>query len=75
MDSVCVCVLLFIFIFPQRVTFDVTSPNGVLLFREASKIITCYGEHILTITDIPADKIYDLKYPLIWPAPNNGLYY
>lgn len=52
------------FIFPQRLQFDVTSPNGVLLFREASKTITSFGEHILTLTDIPADKIYPLKYPL-----------
>ena len=48
----------------QRLQFDVTSPNGVLLFREASKTITSFGEHILTLTDIPADKIYPLKYPL-----------
>lgn len=40
-----------------------TSPNGVLLFREASKAITTYGEHLLAITDIPQDKIYPLKYP------------
>ncbi|XP_064383025.1 exportin-7-like isoform X2 [Halichondria panicea] len=45
----------------QRLQFDVTSPNGVLLFREASKTITSFGEHILTLTDIPADKIYPLK--------------
>ncbi len=49
----------------QRLQFDVTSPNGVLLFREASKTITSFGEHILTLTDIPSDKIYPLKYPLI----------
>ena len=40
-----------------------TSPNGVLLFREASKTITTYGEHLLALTDIPQDKIYPLKYP------------
>ena len=45
----------------QRLQFDVTSPNGVLLFREASKTITCYGEHILTHADIPDDKMYALK--------------
>ena len=43
--------------------FDVTSPNGVLLLREASKAIVTYGERILTITDIPQDKVYALKYP------------
>lgn len=52
----------------QRLQFDVTSPNGVLLFREASKTITCYGEHILTHTDIPDDKLYALKYPIITEA-------
>lgn len=49
----------------QRLQFDVTSPNGVLLFREASKTITCYGEHILTLADIPDDKLYAVKYPLM----------
>ena len=43
--------------------FDVTSPNGVLLLREASKSMVAYGERVLTITDIPQDKIYALKYP------------
>ncbi len=28
----------------QRLQFDVSSPNGILLFREASKIICSYGE-------------------------------
>lgn len=27
----------------QRLQFEVSSPNGILLFREASKIICCYG--------------------------------
>lgn len=45
----------------QRLQFDVTSPNGVLLFREASKTLTCYGEHILALADIPDDKLYALK--------------
>lgn len=27
----------------QRLQFDVSSPNGILLFREASKIIVTYG--------------------------------
>lgn len=48
----------------QRLQFDVTSPNGVLLFREASKSIVTYGERILSVTDIPQDKVYPLKYPL-----------
>lgn len=28
----------------QRLQFEVSSPNGILLFREASKIICCYGK-------------------------------
>lgn len=28
----------------QRLQFDVSSPNGILLFREASKIICSYGK-------------------------------
>lgn len=27
----------------QRLQFDVCSPNGILLFREASKMICAYG--------------------------------
>lgn len=63
----------------QRLQFDVTSPNGVLLFREASKTIACYGEHILTLTDIPDDKLYAVKYPhhsknsYLSPPPNGSL--
>jgi exportin-7 len=26
-----------------RLTFECSSPNGILLFREASKILVCYG--------------------------------
>lgn len=28
----------------QRLQFEVSSPNGILLFREASKVICCYGK-------------------------------
>ena len=30
----------------QRLQFDVSSPNGILLFREASKIICTYGKFL-----------------------------
>lgn len=30
----------------QRLQFDVSSPNGILLFREASKIICTYGKRL-----------------------------
>ena len=31
----------------QRLQFEVSSPNGVLLFREASAMLVTYGEAIL----------------------------
>jgi hypothetical protein len=33
----------------QRLQFDVSSPNGILLFREASKVICSYGEYFSTV--------------------------
>ncbi|XP_029649457.1 exportin-7 isoform X2 [Octopus sinensis] len=45
----------------QRLQFDVSSPNGVLLFREISKIVVSYGERILSIGDIPKDQLYPMK--------------
>lgn len=45
----------------QRLQFDVSSPNGILLFREISKVIVCYGSHLLNKVDIPEDKLYPLK--------------
>ncbi|KAK6635129.1 Exportin 7 [Polyplax serrata] len=44
----------------QRLQFDASSPNGILLFREASKVICSYGNHILNV-EISKDKIYPLK--------------
>ncbi|KAJ0266295.1 ARM repeat superfamily protein [Hirschfeldia incana] len=48
----------------QRVTFDPSSPNGILLFREVSKLIVAYGSRILSLPNV-AD-IYALKYKGIW---------
>jgi exportin-7 len=31
----------------QRLTFDISSPNGILLFREASRFVCTYGSRIL----------------------------
>merc|ERR1712029_1224999 len=46
----------------QRLQFDVSSPNGILLFREASKIICTYGTRILADPrSIPKDQMYPLK--------------
>ena len=33
----------------QRLTFDISSPNGILLFREASRLICTYGSRILSL--------------------------
>ena len=38
----------------QRLQFEVSSPNGVLLFREASSMLVTYGEAILGMGEIPA---------------------
>ncbi|XP_059083848.1 exportin-7-like [Tigriopus californicus] len=44
----------------QRLQFDVSSPNGILLFREASKIICTYGSRILNV-NVPKEQIYPGK--------------
>ncbi|CAI2183999.1 8336_t:CDS:10 [Funneliformis geosporum] len=31
----------------QRLNFDISSPNGILLFRETSKVISTYGRQII----------------------------
>lgn len=31
----------------QRLMFDQSSPNGILLFREASKVLVAYGTRVL----------------------------
>uniref|UniRef100_A0A8C0UFF2 Exportin 7 n=1 Tax=Cyanistes caeruleus TaxID=156563 RepID=A0A8C0UFF2_CYACU len=45
----------------QRLQFDVSSPNGILLFRETSKMITTYGNRILTLGEVPKEQVYALK--------------
>ncbi|XP_052225839.1 exportin-7-like [Dreissena polymorpha] len=45
----------------QRLQFDVSSPNGILLFREVSKVMVSYGSRILTIGDPPKDQMYPMK--------------
>lgn len=44
----------------QRLQFEVSSPNGILLFREASKVICCYGNRILTL-EAPKGQRYPMK--------------
>ncbi|XP_046909071.2 ran-binding protein 16 [Dermatophagoides farinae] len=45
----------------QRLQFDISSPNGILLFRDASKLLVNYGTKILMIRDIPSDRLYAMK--------------
>lgn len=44
----------------QRITFDQSSPNGILLFREASTILCTYGTRILQRTQF--QDLYVEKY-------------
>ncbi|CAL1143694.1 unnamed protein product, partial [Cladocopium goreaui] len=44
----------------QRITFDQSSPNGILLFREASAILVTYGTRILQRTQFR--DVYVEKY-------------
>lgn len=48
----------------QRLTFDSSSPNGILLFREVSKLVVSYGSRILSLPN--AADIYAFKYKGIW---------
>ncbi|KAL3829837.1 hypothetical protein ACJIZ3_018639 [Penstemon smallii] len=48
----------------QRLTFEISSPNGILLFREVSKLLVAYGSRILALPNV-AD-IYAFKYKGIW---------
>ncbi|CAK9160504.1 unnamed protein product [Ilex paraguariensis] len=50
----------------QRLTFDSSSPNGILLFREVSKLLVAYGSRIFSLPN--AADIYAFKYKGIWIA-------
>ncbi|XP_038045966.1 exportin-7-like isoform X1 [Patiria miniata] len=46
----------------ERLHFHVSSPNGILLFREISKMFVAYGSRMLTLgADIPKDQVYPMK--------------
>ncbi|KAL2895725.1 Ran-binding protein 17 [Bienertia sinuspersici] len=48
----------------QRLTFDQSSPNSILLFQEVSKVLVAYGSRVLTL---PSQKdVYRTKYKGIW---------
>ncbi|KAI8330307.1 armadillo-type protein [Chlamydoabsidia padenii] len=46
----------------QRLNFDVSSPNGVLMFKDASQLVYIYGRYILEKTVILNDRKYQEKY-------------
>lgn len=48
----------------QRLIFDSSSPNGILLFREVSKLIVAYGSRILSLPN--SSDMYANKYKGIW---------
>lgn len=52
----------------QRLTFDPSSANGILLFREVSKLIVAYGSRIISLPN-PTD-VYAFKYKGIWICLN-----
>ncbi|KAL9232683.1 hypothetical protein vseg_007764 [Gypsophila vaccaria] len=48
----------------QRITFDQSSVNGILLFREVSKLLVAYGSRIINISC--QNDVYTAKYKGIW---------
>ncbi|PHT59648.1 hypothetical protein CQW23_02011 [Capsicum baccatum] len=48
----------------QRLNFETSSPNGILLFREVSKLIVTYGSIILSLPN--RVDMYQFKYKGIW---------
>lgn len=46
----------------QRLSFEVSSANGVLLFKDASQIICSYGHRLLTQQITDESQKYELKY-------------
>ncbi|KAJ0043503.1 hypothetical protein Pint_18407 [Pistacia integerrima] len=48
----------------QRLNFESSSPNGLLLFREISKLIVAYGSRILSLPN--QTDMYNFKYKGIW---------
>lgn len=49
----------------SRVSFDSSSPNGILLFRVASEVLCSYGTKVLDLA-VPPQKLYAARYKGIW---------
>lgn len=52
----------------QRLQFDISSPNGILLFREASKVICAYGTHRSPRNSLQFAQKYFLYFLHSWQA-------
>ena len=47
----------------NRISFDANSPNGILLFREAAKVLSAYGQRMLSLPPTTTFRdIYEEKY-------------
>lgn len=49
----------------QRINFDSSSPNGILLFKETSKILVTFGSRI-KIAPVTGKDLYAQRYKSIW---------
>jgi len=45
----------------QRIRFDSNSPNGIILFRETSKLLTIYAHRLLTVKPDPGSEAYKVR--------------
>ncbi|EGD78507.1 hypothetical protein PTSG_09205 [Salpingoeca rosetta] len=52
----------FVFSRNTRMSFGPSSPNGILLFRETSKMVVTYGERLLSLPTPPPDQLYRHRY-------------
>ena len=46
----------------QRLTFDSSSPNGILLFRDLSAVLVAYGSRVLTLEPPMGADLYACKH-------------
>ena len=54
----------------QRLTFDSSSPNGILLFRDASAIVVAYGRRVLEYSLPSGADPYRYQHKGISPSPS-----
>ena len=53
----------------NRILFDTNSPNGILLFRESTKVLSAYGQRMLSLPSSTTFRdIYEEKYKGIGAA-------